>query len=151
MRHASLLALACCVVLSGCGVSANPVAPRGLTAVPAPTLAARGEAAKLGREQVRAALALIGDRLYKDFEYDFQHNDSAIARKTRNNQGNLDWLVVREFRVTDKPGQYAFLANEYTKDDAGVMQSQYKLTGVVDLKANQVVDIRKEVEDRDPR
>lgn len=152
MRTPHLLAAACCLALTGCGAPgvAGPSALQGARA--AETLSIKGDAAKFSPTQLRQALTLIGERLYaKDFTYDFQKNDAAITKKGRNNQGNFAWLVAREFRSSDKAGQYTFLANEYTKDEAGTMQTQYKVTGTVDLKANELIDIRKEVEDRDPR
>ena len=146
LRRALLLATAA-FALTGCGAPALGVA----SAPAGPALAARAEA-KITEAQRRQALTLIAERLYgKDFAVDFQHNDAAVAKKGKNAQGNAAWFVARDYRALEKAGNVAFIATEYTRDDAGTMQSQYKLTGTVDLKAGAVVDIKKEVEDRDPR
>lgn len=139
-----LLALA----LTGCGTTPGPVAAPATATM----LAARSDA-KLTEAQRRQALALVAEKIYgKDaFSFDFQHNDAAVAKKGKNFQGNAAWFVMRDLRAGEKAGQWAFLATEFTKDDAGTYQSQYKLTGVLDLKAGAVIDIKKEVEDRDPR
>lgn len=146
MRIASAFLLAT-LALTGCGAPALSVAQPTAGTSPA----ARAEA-KITEAQRRQALALVAERLYgKDFAPDFQHNDAAVAKKDKNAQGNAAWFVMRDYRALEKAGHFAFLATEYTRDDAGTMQSQYKLTGTVDLKAGAVVDIKKEVEDRDPR
>ncbi len=149
MRTPSFVSLACALLLAGCGAPGVAGTQAPIRAVASAPQAA---ASAVSAAQLQRTLKLIGAKLYgAAIVTDFQHNDMAIAKQGRNAQGNAAWLVLRDVRATADDGRYAFVATEYTKDDAGTMQSQYKVYGVADLKADALVEIRKEVEDRDPR